>query len=182
MMYTNSERVARWRDKKMAQGLCGTCGKRPFRVGKRECVDCAVRRRSTSAKYRGRKRAEFRSAGLCMRCGKPKGRSTRKTLCSVHALDSLNRARQRRSELRAQAYACGCACCGEREPLFLSIDHINGRGCDERKLKGTRRVTILKAYVEGRRPDLQVLCMNCNLGKHLNGGICPHQNSAAAVA
>jgi len=72
-----------------------------------------------------------------------------------------------------------CACCGETERLFLQIDHINGGGRKELKAIGCSNGMTF--YVEIRRkkfpPGYQVLCANCNMGKHLNSGTCPHQNS-----
>jgi hypothetical protein len=66
-----------------------------------------------------------------------------------------------------------CSCCGERETLFLNFDHINGGGKRERKERDRRR--IYKAIIRGERDDIRLLCFNCNLGRELNGGICPHQ-------
>jgi hypothetical protein len=69
-----------------------------------------------------------------------------------------------------------CACCGETEPMFLSIDHIANNGAEER-----RRVQNKDFYRylrnNGYPTGYQVLCMNCNHGKHRNGGTCPHQSS-----
>ena len=67
-----------------------------------------------------------------------------------------------------------CSCCGESEKLFLSIDHVANNGADE------RRTVLNKNFYRhirnsGFPPDYQVLCMNCNHGKHRNGGVCPHQ-------
>ena len=70
-----------------------------------------------------------------------------------------------------------CACCGETEPLFLTIDHVNNDGNKHRKeVKGTTGLlTWLKKnnYPKG----FQVLCMNCNWGKARNRGVCPHKSS-----
>lgn len=67
-----------------------------------------------------------------------------------------------------------CVCCDETHPFFLTIDHINGGGCQQRKqlkLNGSSFYAWLKRnnYPEG----FQVLCMNCNFafGKF---GYCPH--------
>ena len=71
-----------------------------------------------------------------------------------------------------------CACCGETEPMFLSIDHIDNNGAIERKSgaycgSGTGFYQWLR---KNKFPlGYQVLCMNCNTGKHKNGGVCPHQ-------
>jgi len=72
-----------------------------------------------------------------------------------------------------------CACCGETEPNFLTIDHMNNDGAAHRKSingGGTRLYDWLKArdFPDG----YQVLCLNCNMGKYRNGGVCPHQSAA----
>lgn len=80
-----------------------------------------------------------------------------------------------------------CACCGETEPLFLTIDHVGNNGgyhrrkmlsdyteTDYRNLSGAKTYWWLQK--KGYPPGFQVLCSNCNHGKHRNGGICPHQS------
>lgn len=69
-----------------------------------------------------------------------------------------------------------CSCCGEKMIKFLTIDHINGNGCKERKATkhfGSGFYVWLRknSYPEGYR----VLCYNCNCGRARNNGICPHQ-------
>jgi hypothetical protein len=76
-----------------------------------------------------------------------------------------------------------CACCGETEPLFMSIDHINNDGAKWRKeTLGSRMATGWQTYrwlFKNSFPEgYQVLCMNCNFGKRMNGGVCPHQTGA----
>lgn len=75
-----------------------------------------------------------------------------------------------------------CACCGETEPLFLSIDHIDNNGAEERKLglySGSGYGFYRWLRKSGFPPGYQVLCMNCNTGKHRNGGVCPHHISSS---
>lgn len=81
-------------------------------------------------------------------------------------------------KLKNAAYAAyggfQCACCGETEEGFLSIDHVNNDGAHHRKNVSHRKLPKwLKknGYPEG----FQILCMNCNFGKARNGGVCPHQ-------
>lgn len=73
-----------------------------------------------------------------------------------------------------------CACCGETEPLFLTLDHVNNDGGKFRKESGflhhgNKFYKWLKD--NGYPPGYQVLCSNCNHGKHRNHGVCPHQRA-----
>jgi hypothetical protein len=66
-----------------------------------------------------------------------------------------------------------CACCGEGEYEFLTIDHINGDGAAHRRQMGSRRDIYRWLKQNNYPPGFRVLCMNCNfaLGYH---GYCPH--------
>jgi hypothetical protein len=71
------------------------------------------------------------------------------------------------------AYGGKCACCGETELKFLTIDHINNDGHIERKNASLQ--TIFRRLRDRGYPDTyQVLCYNCNCAKGFYG-ICPHQ-------
>lgn len=63
-----------------------------------------------------------------------------------------------------------CACCGENEVKFLTLDHINGRS-DGQRAAGTALVQWIRKmkYPSG----FQVLCFNCNCAKGF-WGKCPH--------
>lgn len=66
-----------------------------------------------------------------------------------------------------------CSCCGEARKPFLVIDHINNDGAKHRREVGRNIVTWL---CEHDFPSgFQVLCQNCNVGKELCGGVCPHE-------
>ncbi|MBQ1081587.1 hypothetical protein [Nocardiopsis sp. B62] len=63
---------------------------------------------------------------------------------------------------------------------FLCIDHIEGGGNQHRaELFGDRRIASHRfrswLRAQGWPPGHQVLCFNCNDGKHFNGGTCPHE-------
>lgn len=80
------------------------------------------------------------------------------------------------------AYGSKCNCCGETNPLFLTIDHVNNDGYKLRPrnkngnysapFSGHYYTQIIKANFP---KDLQLLCWNCNCGKARNKGICPHK-------
>jgi hypothetical protein len=66
-----------------------------------------------------------------------------------------------------------CACCGEGMLAFLTFEHIDGGGRQHRRQTGGGGfISWLRAngYPEG----FEVLCMNCNHGRRVNGGVCPH--------
>lgn len=83
-----------------------------------------------------------------------------------------------RSEVFAAYGGPVCNCCGETQIMFLSIDHVHNDGAKERK-SGAYNGSGSAFYGWLRKnkfpPGYQVLCMNCQVGKHKNGGVCPHQ-------
>ncbi len=87
--------------------------------------------------------------------------------------------RRRLRQEMIEAYGGACSCCGESELAFLSLEHLNGDGKAHRLQFGERGnndgvVRDLKR--RGWPKDgYTILCFNCNMGKAVNGGICPHQ-------
>lgn len=72
-------------------------------------------------------------------------------------------------------YGSKCVCCGETEPRFLTLDHINGGGRKHRKEIGGHRK--LKQWLKANnwpRDQYRLLCMNCQFG-FMHNGVCPHQ-------
>lgn len=67
-----------------------------------------------------------------------------------------------------------CACCGEDEYKFLSIDHINNNGGKHRRELGSNSYMYDWIIKNNYPKDFQVLCMNCNTAKGWYG-ICPHK-------
>jgi hypothetical protein len=82
-----------------------------------------------------------------------------------------------RAEMLA-AYGRACSCCGEREPMFLELDHIHNDGAAERRRHGNQFVEWVYLRKQGwPKGNHQLLCANCNKGKAKNGGTCPHKKS-----
>ncbi len=75
------------------------------------------------------------------------------------------------------AFGPFCACCGETEPKFLTIDHINNDGgVHRRELGGSASSIVFDLQKRGfPKGEFQLLCYNCNCGRARNGGICPHK-------
>src|SRR5579871_444113 len=74
-------------------------------------------------------------------------------------------------------YGKVCACCGESNPSFLTIDHVNNDGYVERSSKKdcTGPSWYARIIRRGFPADLQILCYNCNMGKARCKGVCPHK-------
>ena len=90
----------------------------------------------------------------------------------------LKAARDRVKETVYQAYGgWKCSCCGETERAFLSIDHINNDGASNRRKHGHVTGEMMHRWLirNNFQSGFQVLCMNCNWGKRMNGNVCPHQ-------
>ncbi len=75
----------------------------------------------------------------------------------------------------SENWYCMCPKCNVVGTKFLSVDHINNDGKDHRKEIGKTSYRLYKYIIENNFPnDFQVFCMNCNWGKNINKGICPH--------
>lgn len=145
------------------------------------CKKCTSKRAAERAK-------EYHSLGLCW-CGRKRlvGLSRCKD-CRENGRKSRERCRERRStnakERRARyrarvfsAYENQCACCGQKTPEFLEIDHIGGWGTKHRDRQG-RRVSGMALYLFLIREDFpkgfRLLCGNCHSAISYCG-YCPHQ-------
>lgn len=80
-------------------------------------------------------------------------------------------------------YGEQCVCCRENGLDFLTLDHVNDDGYKEIKIVNnfrrrpggwTEYMRILALGYENRPKDRQTLCFNCQWGKRLNNGFCPH--------
>ena len=150
--------------KRKALGLC-RCGRQPSGTNKM-CDECSSKQRSlwkTKAKLN-------RSMGLCGHCGCKLDGPTRCPDCT----ERKDRERKNLKKDVLNAYGGRCACCGETNYGFLTIDHKEGGGSKHRKEINNSIYRWLRK--NGYPTDLfEVLCFNCNMGRQCNGGICPHK-------
>lgn len=161
---TSAARKALQRRALRERGLCTMCGKCPPRPGQARCQNCTKRANEFNRNCNARKRAN----GLCVTCGKPHP-SNGKCQCLAESYQVLR--------LAAMLAIGGpvCACCGETELRFLTLDHINGGGNIERRTSIPSSALYRRLRDRGYPPGFQVLCFNCNSGRHFNGGVCPHK-------
>lgn len=73
-------------------------------------------------------------------------------------------------------YGGACACCGERNPFFLTVDHINNNGAEERRQFGNNMYKFYRFLISKEFPkeNYQLLCYNCNCSKG-SYGQCYHK-------
>jgi hypothetical protein len=117
--------------------------------------------------------------GLCVKCGVgvPKNQNIMCDQCLIKARSSATHYYQKLKREVIAIYGGVCTCCAESEIAFLTIDHINNDGAEHRRKIGKRIYCWLKQHEFPS--DFQVLCFNCNCGKRINGGICPHTSSGS---
>lgn len=136
--------------------------------GYKTCARC----REASERSRQKRRKEW----MCRFCNNR--REPGVATCAEHrGLGSEYQKRSRMKLKRAvyEHYDGACACCGETEILFMSVDHIHNDGAEHRKVVGGSH-TFYKWLIKNNFPaGFQMLCFNCNLAKGFFG-VCPHQS------
>lgn len=93
-----------------------------------------------------------------------------------------NRANRLRIKIEGLRHYGGvCACCGEADVRLLTFDHIDGGG--RKHLAEVHAQGRLSTWLRnnGYPEGFQVLCFNCNSGRSVNGGVCPHQDPEGRV-
>ncbi len=119
----------------------------------------------------------------CYRCGATEKLKQIKKEYWYFICNTCNNRHQRAYKTRNKKlvfdhYGYICVCCGENNTLFLSIDHIDNDASADKWSNG-KRITgwLLYAKIirDGYPDGYQTLCMNCNWGKRMNEGVCPHK-------
>lgn len=150
-------------NRRLAAGLCSKC-EEPSVVGFTLCEY----HRIYESKSHKTKRLKRLLNGLCTECAVP----SKNRMC-IDCRANFNDKAYELKRMTLIKYGGMCACCGVKDIRLLTIDHINGGGNKHRRMLGHSK--IYRWLKQNRYPDgYQVLCWNCNLGKHLNHGICPH--------
>lgn len=149
----------RRRQENRKKGLCA-CGRSP-EPKRKKCRSCLEQSRLAFAKNR---EASLCSCGAFPVPGKK------------HCAPCLAKAARWRDKLRDKVFAHYgkvCACCGESERAFLTIDHS---ARDGNKHPKNVRKNLYHWIVQNNFPKgLRTFCYNCNLGRERNSGVCPHQ-------
>jgi len=88
-----------------------------------------------------------------------------------------NRRYRRKLKLMILSHYGGrCTCCGETNLDVLTIDHINNDGAEHRRESKCGYGSVFYKWLRDCHfpSGFQVLCFNCNSGRVVNGGVCPH--------
>lgn len=161
-MSIESERKKQLYKTRKTTGLCVRCGG-VARTRRVHCVECAAHMsRHTVNRYK-RLNKERSKAYFTIRSNNTA---------------SSKRAHARHKAAAMNAYGGECDCCGEPRLAFLTLDHVNNDGAEHRKRPTYRQSDFyrqLKAAGYPNDPALRVLCFNCNSGRQVNGGVCPHE-------
>ena len=175
---------------RVSNGKCGRCGKNDISPPDKQCVVCREAAREIQKEVRKARRAN----GMCVLCGTrpPRDGLTHCGICREKITDwnkEAGREYTRKSvkkssnKLRHQvlaAYGGKCQCCGLAEPVWLTIDHIDGDGAKHRreltgKNLGAGSQNIYRWLRNNNFPKgFQILCWCCNWAKSHGG--CPHQH------
>lgn len=157
--------------------ICRECDRELHRLGYDRNPE-RLKKRSASNRWKARKE------GLCLSCFQPLGERKAK-YCIECAGKNSKRQIERRKKYQDACFTFyggwECACCGEKIRMFLTLDHVDGNGAEHRrsllgKSQGCGSSAFYCALVKAGFPEgFQVLCYNCNCGRHRNGGICPHK-------
>lgn len=194
----NKKYMKEYREKRIISHLCVRCNN-PLGDSKNDKCDLCNEKTKAERKVRYAKRKE---SNLCVNCGSSelyKGT----TICKPcyfkkKEYDNENRGRinkvtrNRTKRLKKEAidaYGGKCGCCGETNIVFLTIDHINNDGAKHRRelsgkdKKGTGGGTVTYLFLKKNNyPEgYRVLCFNCNCGRNINGGICPHETQSSEI-
>lgn len=149
---------------------CAECGRQSTRVigGPDLCRQCRPKMPNKNCRY----------------CGEPfasgqYNRSYCSTECRYQVRREVLRQEDRARRERIIEHYGGanpaCQCCGETEPKFLNLDHINGGGYKQKKELGNSG--FIRWIEKANYPlGFRLLCWNCNQGRQLNGGECPHND------
>ena len=173
-----------WKVKRFEQGLCVNCSN-PRLPDRRQCLACITKQKGRALK------ADLAAieAKKCRQCHiEPIENQQR--LCDKCREKSKHRYWRDKEAYKQKVqeyvdtlregvfahYGDHCACCGESNKKLLTIDHMNNDGKTHRQTIGHTSEALMRWLRDNNYPEgFQILCWNCNVGKKMNGGICPHK-------
>ena len=98
-------------------------------------------------------------------------------LCRKHKKSAQRKARSRRDRAKMfELLGNKCVCCGESDPVYFQIDHINN-DADYSGPNSNKAGSIQLRHYLAEPDRYQLLCANCNYAKRMNSGelYCPEK-------
>lgn len=154
----------------------------------RQCTGCRENKPSSefySKSYVRKKDGGKTLSSECKACTKIRARGIILKWSKQQRKEANAKAREKMQRVKAAVFTYyggyRCACCGETEVLFLTLDHVNNDGAEFRRMivgdqaRGGGQITYYWLFRNGFPDGYQVLCANCQHGKRMNKGVCPHQ-------
>lgn len=135
------------------------------------CKDCLITLNENNANKYDMDHAQY----VCIKCRKQRNKQR------YQNRKEIIREQQRIYDLNVkikiiEAYGGKCICCNEDAIEFLTIDHINNDGAEDRKKNGNKSGgNLYRWLIKNNFPkeNYQILCYNCNCAKGFFG-YCPH--------
>lgn len=153
------------------KGICSGCGNKNDTPQYYRCTACRAKQsKQLMNRYYSRKKNN-----RCGYCGS--GLSSSRKICDACKKKQSNLKKldwRRKKELILNACGNICACCGESNEKFLTLDHVNNDGYKHRAIVGN--AVFQDVIRRGFPSEFQILCYNCNYGKSHNDGVCPHKD------
>lgn len=156
-------------------GLCNPCYRRARRRADPEGARAKANAyRAANIEHRRELERKYRDADP------ERHRETNRRWRATHREQRLIDERAYTADLKLEmiaAYGGSCACCGEAEPAFLSLDHTAGGGNAHRRALGGRSGTKVWATLKRAgwpQGPYRVLCMNCQVAT-VGAKVCPHR-------
>jgi hypothetical protein len=152
------------REKRLAQGLCGACGKEPHLPNSTTCQTCLDYRK-------GWRQGETKERQPRSSNGRDKEKQRQRQSESYHSNKEKYRQRQRDNRNRARLHILqkklesgGCPC-GEKHPALLDFHHRNP---NEKEITATEMIRNkwLKERIDVELEKCDVLCANCHRRLH----------------
>lgn len=128
--------------------------------------------------------SSFTQGGWCRDCRLAHSREYNHRPGNMSRIVEKTRLKRKENRINVvNKYGGKCTCCGEHRYEFLTIDHVNGDGAEERKTyqpnregarsRGTTHEFVARLNREPISDRYQILCHNCNQAKHIYN-VCPH--------
>lgn len=137
------------------------------------CTGCSTSK--TADQFYSNKARKSGRSDYCKTCCSEQARIFHKKHPEKNQQQNIKR-RKRIREALLNGYGNRCSCCGEDEPVFLTLEHLDGTGAAHRKTRSPDGIYL--DVIRSNFPDtFTILCMNCNFAKRFNKE-CPHKKKA----